>query len=199
MATKLVTYVPRPMPTLGGDQLYLQQELSAISGSIKTSNTAIQADEGAIATNTSAIATNTTNIAANTSAIAGHTTSIAANTASIAAHEAAWTAYTPTVTVPGGGAGAVNSARYKQIGKTVYIHLDVAITAPSASAASLSLPAGITAKNSADFLVGREINVNGYTYIGHVSVTAVSLIRYDNVVAVTAGLRVILSGSFEAA
>lgn len=31
-----VTYVPRPMPTLGGDQLFLQQELAAISQSIKT-------------------------------------------------------------------------------------------------------------------------------------------------------------------
>ena len=31
-----VTYVPRPMPTLGGDALYLQQELASISQSIKT-------------------------------------------------------------------------------------------------------------------------------------------------------------------
>ena len=36
MAAKSVTYVPRPMPTLGGDQQYLQQELAAISQSIKT-------------------------------------------------------------------------------------------------------------------------------------------------------------------
>lgn len=31
-----VTYVPRPMPTLGGDTQYLQQELATISQSIKT-------------------------------------------------------------------------------------------------------------------------------------------------------------------
>jgi hypothetical protein len=36
MATKAVTYVPRPMPTLGGDQQYLQLELASISQSIKT-------------------------------------------------------------------------------------------------------------------------------------------------------------------
>lgn len=36
MATKSVTYVPRPMPTLGGDAQYLQQELASISQSIKT-------------------------------------------------------------------------------------------------------------------------------------------------------------------
>ena len=31
-----ITYVPRPMPTLGGDAQYLQQELANISQSIKT-------------------------------------------------------------------------------------------------------------------------------------------------------------------
>lgn len=31
-----VAYVPRPQPTLGSDQLYLQQELANISQSIKT-------------------------------------------------------------------------------------------------------------------------------------------------------------------
>ena len=37
MATKIVTYSPRPSPTLGaGDRLYLQQELANISQSIKT-------------------------------------------------------------------------------------------------------------------------------------------------------------------
>lgn len=36
MASKTVTYVPRPMPTLGGDALYLQQELALVSQSIKT-------------------------------------------------------------------------------------------------------------------------------------------------------------------
>lgn len=36
MATNTVTYVPRPMPTLGGDAVFLQQELMAVSQSIKT-------------------------------------------------------------------------------------------------------------------------------------------------------------------
>jgi hypothetical protein len=37
MATSnTVTYVPRPQPTLGGDALYLQQELALISQSIKS-------------------------------------------------------------------------------------------------------------------------------------------------------------------
>jgi len=37
MAQQTVTYVPRPMPTLGGgNTVYLQQELASISQSIKT-------------------------------------------------------------------------------------------------------------------------------------------------------------------
>jgi hypothetical protein len=34
----LVTYLPRTMPTLGGDQLYLQQELAAIANAIGALN-----------------------------------------------------------------------------------------------------------------------------------------------------------------
>jgi hypothetical protein len=34
--TSMVTYVPRPMPTLGNNQSYLQQELASISQSLKT-------------------------------------------------------------------------------------------------------------------------------------------------------------------
>jgi hypothetical protein len=39
---KLVTYVPPPQPTLGGDQLYLQQQLASVSNAIATLNAAIR-------------------------------------------------------------------------------------------------------------------------------------------------------------
>jgi hypothetical protein len=37
----LITYLPRTMPTLGGDQLYLQQELAAIANAIGALNNAL--------------------------------------------------------------------------------------------------------------------------------------------------------------
>jgi hypothetical protein len=43
----LVTYVPRPQPTLGNNQLYLQQELAAIAGAGRTVTDEIKAIEGA--------------------------------------------------------------------------------------------------------------------------------------------------------
>lgn len=39
---KLISYVPAPQPTLGGDQLYLQQQLAAISNSVATLGAAIR-------------------------------------------------------------------------------------------------------------------------------------------------------------
>jgi hypothetical protein len=39
---KLITYVPPPQPTLGGDQLYLQQQLASIANATATLNAAIR-------------------------------------------------------------------------------------------------------------------------------------------------------------
>jgi hypothetical protein len=52
------------MPTLGGDQLYLQQELAAISNAIAALNTAIKADEAAITADEAAISANAAAISA---------------------------------------------------------------------------------------------------------------------------------------
>jgi hypothetical protein len=41
-AAKLTTYVPPPQPTLGGDQLYLQQQLAALASATSTLNAAIR-------------------------------------------------------------------------------------------------------------------------------------------------------------
>lgn len=49
MSTNTVTYVPRPMPTLGGNALYLQQELASVSQSIKTLTTALEASRALVA------------------------------------------------------------------------------------------------------------------------------------------------------
>jgi hypothetical protein len=46
---KLVTYVPPPQPTLGGDQLYLQQQLASISSALATLNAAIRKLEARLA------------------------------------------------------------------------------------------------------------------------------------------------------
>ena len=42
MAYKIVVYAPKPMPTLGQDRLYLQQELANISNAIATLAAAVK-------------------------------------------------------------------------------------------------------------------------------------------------------------
>jgi hypothetical protein len=80
--TNLVVYKPKPMPTLGADRLYLQQELANISNSIQVTAAAIKDDEATLASHTSTLASHT-------STLASHTTSIATNTADIAARTVA--------------------------------------------------------------------------------------------------------------
>lgn len=41
-AANLKTYQPPPQPTLGGDQLYLQQQLASISSSVTSLTAAIR-------------------------------------------------------------------------------------------------------------------------------------------------------------
>jgi hypothetical protein len=42
MAYTLVVYKPNPMPTLGADRLYLQQQLASISASIQVLAAAVK-------------------------------------------------------------------------------------------------------------------------------------------------------------
>lgn len=174
MTSSLVVYRPRNMPSLGSDQLYLQQELQAISN----------ATQGL----TQAVDTNTANIAT--------------HTASIAAHEAAWTAYTPVVTGTGGAAGTA-TGRYKQIGKTVHLQLTATVTV-AGSFISMSLPSGMSAKVAypSMFLVGRENAAVGFSLVGLVgypTVTQVTPWRYDGATFGTLGWRADMSGTIEIA
>jgi len=54
---------------------------------------------------------------------------IAALTAKIDGYESAWTSYTPSLSPDGGTLGSANATgRYKKIGKTVFIQLNIHIT-----------------------------------------------------------------------
>jgi hypothetical protein len=111
-----------------------------------------------------------------------------------------WTVYTPTVAITSGAGTA--TGRYKQIGKTVHLQVHLSVST-GGSLASIGLPPGMSAQAlypSATYLAGREEAVNGYSYVGLVgypSATVVCPSRFDAVLAVTAGLRISLSGTIE--
>ena len=117
------------------------------------------------------------------------------NDAALADRDAPWTAYTPTVSVTSGAGTA--TGRYKKLGKTVHLHIDVTVTT-GGSALVVSLPAGMSAVGITH-IVGREVAATGSTHVGIVSGTAFQVVRYDNAVAMTTGWRIVLGGTFEVA
>ena len=106
-----------------------------------------------------------------------------------------WTAYTPTVAIIGGAGSA--TGYYKRLGKTLALKMNVTITT-GGSNTQIGLPAGMVGGLAAQYLVGRENAVNGYTYVGYVAGSGVAqLYRYDNLSTVTPGLSIAVSGAIE--
>ena len=117
----------------------------------------------------------TEDVAANTADIATNTTNIATNTASIAAHESAWTTYTPTVAAGTGTFINVSAAgRYKTIGKTVFVSVNVTITTNGTASGyvTVTLPFAAAASLSPWILAGRENAVAGLMLVGVVGSAA---------------------------
>lgn len=118
---------------------------------------------------------------------------------------AAWSTYTPTVTPVGGTITSLTAAgRYKQIGKTVFVRIDILITnggGGGAGALNCSLPPITPSSISNSILSGREIAINGWAVNGTVTTSTIYICKYDNAYPLTAAnnQRIILSGEYEAA
>jgi hypothetical protein len=110
-----------------------------------------------------------------------------------------WTAYTPTAVVSGGTAAA--SGRFKRIGKTVFISVNVNVSV-AGSLSAVTLPGGIAVSSSGSCcLVGREIARTGVAWIGMLTsgATTIATTTASNTNAVSVADDVVLSGVFEAA
>lgn len=108
----------------------------------------------------------------------------------------AWTAYTPTVT---GTASFVGTAtgRFKQIGKTVFVSVQVTCTT-GGNAGSVSLPVS-SATSFAGVMLGREVTATGALWQAYVggSVSVATLFTYNNTIAMSAGHTLHISGTYE--
>lgn len=156
MATSSVTYVPRPMPTLGGDSLYLQQELANISQSIKTI---------------------------------------------VAQNETPWIPYTPAVTPDGGTLGSVSATgRYKKIGKTVFIQLNVHITSVGTATGYLNVFLPVNTAGPC-VIAGWENQSSGKMMQGNAygSQSYLDVRDYANGSPIVANYNILLGGVYEAA
>lgn len=114
----------------------------------------------------------------------------------------AWTSYTPTVT-PGAGTCTTCSAtgRYKQIGKTVFVQVDVAVTTVGTASGTLSasLPGGLSAAAFAfmgtarDYLLSGNI---GFAYIA-ASGSNIEMRQYNNTTYFASGARMAATVTYE--
>ncbi len=112
----------------------------------------------------------------------------------------AWTTYTPTVTANVGTFTTVSATgRYKTIGKTVFIELDITITTNGTAAGYVQATLPVSQASFDYFLVGREYNVTGFILFGIVSGNSMLIGNYDNTYPGGTGRRLKLSGVYEAA
>lgn len=73
--------------------------------------------------------------------------------------QGSWVAYTATVTPNSGALTQTGTAAYLQVGKIVYISIDVTITITSGAPASITIALPVAAKRNAN-LIGIERAVN---------------------------------------
>ena len=110
----------------------------------------------------------------------------------------AWTAYTPTLSA-GSGAFTTASAsgRYKQIGKTVFIQIVVAITTNGTAASNVTVTLPFAPNGWAVF-TGKEATANGKAMGGSTNGSAtLFLTNYDNTYPGVNGATLVIEGVYE--
>jgi hypothetical protein len=110
----------------------------------------------------------------------------------------AWTAYTPVVTATSGTIttlGAV-SGRYKTLGKTVFVQMDITITTNGTGTGAVVATLPVT---SVFFYIvcGREAALLGKMLQGIINANTVSIFNADNTYPGSNGARLIMSGLYE--
>lgn len=98
-------------------------------------------------------------------------------------HFGAWTAYTPTITAQTGTFTTVSAVgRYRQIGKTVIVSIDITITANGTAAGDVRFTLPVTADTAVmHHGAGRERAIGGFTVLGFViSSTTGIIVKYEN-------------------
>jgi hypothetical protein len=97
----------------------------------------------------------------------------------------AWTNWTPTITSGGGSITSltITTARYKEIGKTLFLDFDFTVTNNGTGSSSIlmSVPSGKSAKNINQAGAGRELATSGFMLQVYLSgTTTIRILRYDN-------------------
>lgn len=128
--------------------------------------------------------------------------SIVSILATIAGYESAWTAWTPTVSASSGTFTTLGTvtARYKQIGKTVFFYITIPITTNGTAAgfvqATLPIAAANTTTQSAQ---GRDTGLTGKQLSARIlqNTTTMQVTFYDATYPGANGAAISMSGTYE--
>lgn len=113
----------------------------------------------------------------------------------------AWTAYTPVITAGAGAFTTVSAAgRFKQIGKTVFVCIDITVTTNGTAASFVvaTLPA-LNNSSLQSLIAGREAGVTGKMLQGIIPISSstVTIVNYDNSYPGANGALLTVNGSYE--
>lgn len=112
----------------------------------------------------------------------------------------AWTTYTPSVSC---GTGTLTSfsasGRYKTLGKTLFLEINVSITTNGTCAIQLMITLPNSLVSAADYILsGRDISISGSSFVGSIIGSgSVFVTKYDNSYGLSSGSTLVLSGIVE--
>jgi hypothetical protein len=112
---------------------------------------------------------------------------------------APWTAYKPTVSAQSGTITSyTSSARYKEIGKTVLLQIQINITNAGTAGGYIAASLPKAAVPGQIYMIsGRETAVTGNALIGQVAGATVGILTYNNASPAVTGWQLNLGGSYE--
>jgi hypothetical protein len=134
--------------------------------------------------------------------VSGLTTPLSAAQGGTGNNGGAWTTYTPTVSATSGNPTGVFAGRWRQIGKTVFISINLQITANNGGTTPLiaSLPLASTSASVAYSMLSGRANVNtgkGLTGVVRSGTSQVEIYNYDNTYPASNGELVTVTGTYE--
>ena len=114
----------------------------------------------------------------------------------------AWTAWVPTITAGSGTFTTLGTvtARYKQIGKTVFFYISIPITTNGTAATYIQATLPFTAANFAyQMVIGRENAAFGFSCAGRIvqNTSNVQITKYDATYPGASGNQIDVAGQYE--
>jgi hypothetical protein len=111
---------------------------------------------------------------------------------------AAWIAFTPTVTAGSGAIAAYTATcRYREIGRTVMIQVQITITNAGTAGGSINVTLPRAALGT-QMISGRDVT-SGSAMTGTIGGSNMAVVRYDSAFPGVTGSQLVLGGSYEEA